>query len=353
MSNDGVPLLALPSGSILQFLLMTLPLLGVYLYFLWLAIDRPNIANPNDPRYADDRIRLMDILYTYLATLILFCSLVVYLLWFVNKRRKLSKRYETQAITILGNVEYDESLYNNAENRHWFKNFLAWLANGFTLRQNYGKVVYDLEKVAHHPACDWEERRKRQLSGIITKKIRVYYRYPREQVSILVLPKYPYSGQPKIDMEADWASFAKTAALTGEEEDLDYYAESSNGGIGGQQVATTPQVLSRDRSLGVILVAVFWIAFLVGASAYVATQIEVVDEYYDDESARVAWIVYWSVLGGGIPVIAFGGNYIRWKIYERWMLQSGTKKRGKKSKKEKEQDAEHDKMQEGSYIQMT
>ena len=77
------------------------------------------------------------------------------------------------------------------------------------------------------------------------------------------------------------------------------------------------------------------------------------DLYYDDESARVAWIVYWSVLGGGIPVIAFGGNYIRWKIYERWMLQSGTKKRGKKSKKEKEQDAEHDKMQEGSYIQMT
>mmetsp|Transcript_18895 Transcript_18895/g.40886 ORF Transcript_18895/g.40886 Transcript_18895/m.40886 type:complete len:161 (-) Transcript_18895:783-1265(-) len=94
-----VPLLALPSGSILQFLLMTLPLLCVYLYFLYLAIDRVNIANPNDPRYTDDRIRLMDILYTYLATLVLFSSLVVYLLWFVNKRRKLSKRYEREAMS--------------------------------------------------------------------------------------------------------------------------------------------------------------------------------------------------------------------------------------------------------------
>ncbi len=83
------PLLALPGGSILQFLLMTLPLLAVYLYFLFLAVDRHNIANPDNPCYASDRIHLTKMVHTYLATLVLFSILVAYLLWFVSKRQKL------------------------------------------------------------------------------------------------------------------------------------------------------------------------------------------------------------------------------------------------------------------------
>eukprot|EP00584_Thalassiosira_punctigera_P010053 CAMPEP_0172543954 /NCGR_PEP_ID=MMETSP1067-20121228/14220_1 /TAXON_ID=265564 ORGANISM="Thalassiosira punctigera, Strain Tpunct2005C2" /NCGR_SAMPLE_ID=MMETSP1067 /ASSEMBLY_ACC=CAM_ASM_000444 /LENGTH=150 /DNA_ID=CAMNT_0013330443 /DNA_START=251 /DNA_END=699 /DNA_ORIENTATION=- len=143
------PLLALPGGSLVQFLLMTLPLLGVYLYFLYLAIDRKNIANPDNPRYGDDRIRLMDILYTYLATLILFCSLAFYLMWFVYKRRRLSRRYEREAITILGNVEYEDRKWETGKN--CCANLWHCFANGMTLRNNYGTVVYDLERVANHP----------------------------------------------------------------------------------------------------------------------------------------------------------------------------------------------------------
>lgn len=345
-----VPLLALPSGSILQFLLMTLPLLCVYLYFLYLAIDRINIANPNDPRYADDRIRLMDILYTYLATLVLFASLVVYLLWFVNKRRKLSKRYEREAIVILGNVEYNEHVSSEEKNR--CVNLMGWIANGFTLRNNYGKVVYDLERVANHPACDYETRHKglKNLTGTITKKIRVYYRYPREQVSILVLPGYPNSGQPKIDMEADWASFSKNVGLLASEHDSERGST-----VNEDQRVTTPQVLSRDRSLGVLLVAIFWLTFLFFASLFVVIQITKVEEYYDDESARTAWIVFWSVVAGGIPVVAFGGNWIRWKVYERWILMSGSKESAKKTKKKKKKSKRGGDNQEheGSYVQMT
>ena len=215
MVEANVPLLAMPSGSILQFLLMTIPLLCVYVYFLYLAYARPSIA-ANEETYANDRIRLMDILYVYLATLVLFSSLVVYMAWFVPKRRNLSKRYEKEGVIILGDVQYTESYYdkNKLEQtesdtiniavkayRH-IKNFcftiIAWIANSCALTNNYGYVIYDLEKVANHPA--YEQKNSKQLNGIIKKKVRVYHRYPREQVSLLVLPAYPYSGQPKQDL---------------------------------------------------------------------------------------------------------------------------------------------------------
>ena len=347
-----VPLLALPKGSILQFLLMTLPLLCVYLYFLYLAYDRPTIANPNNPNYMNDRITLMDIQYTYLITLIIFVALVVYLLWFVNKRRKLSKRYETEAITILGNVEYNESYYTEAQaESSWYNCFWnTWqcFANGFSLRNNYGRVVYDLERVANHPACDYEERTGKALTGTISKKIRVFYRYPREQVSILVLPGYPYSGQPKKDCEADWASFSTNVGLP-DEEDEDILNDPR---------VSMPEVLSRDRSLGVLFVALFWICFLLGAALYVTFQIGIIEDVYDDEDSYTAWRYFYIAIGGGIPLISFGGNYLRWKMYERWVLMSGKKKREKKSKKSREtvDDAVMDNeegIRGGSYVQMT
>ena len=335
------PLLALPGGSILQFLLMTLPLLGVYLYFLYLAIERPSIANPNDERYMEDRIKLMDILYTYLATLVPFAALMVYLLWFVRKRRTLSRKYETDAITILGNVEYDESYYAAGEDRNALQNVIGWAMNGFTLRQNYGRIVYDLERVANHPACNYEERRGKNLSGTIKKKVRVYYRYPREQVSILVIPNYPYSGQPKIDMEADWAAFAKDTGLPSEDQAA--LADTLAGPV------ETPQVLSRDRSIGVLVVAAFWICFLLGASLFLCFQIDRIDEFYEDEDGEAAWTVFYCMVGGVVPLVALGGNFIRWKIYEHWML-----KRGRKSRKgSRRDDVEPEASEQGSYVQMT
>eukprot|EP01082_Thalassiosira_pseudonana_P010156 g9005.t1 g9005 contig34:618838-619826(-) len=276
-----IPLLALPAGSLLQFLTMTLPLLAVYLYFLYLVITRPNIANPNDTRYMDDRIRLTDILYTFLSTMVLFASLAVYLLWFVNKRRKLSKRYESDGIVVLGNVEFKET-YNDDQQQHWTITLL--------------------------------ETKQAALAGTIRKKVRVYYRYPREQVSIMVLPEYPYSGQPKIDLEADWASFSEQVGLP----------EEDTRRVDDERV-DMPQVMSRDRSLGVIVITALWISFLFFASLYVCFQIGVVDEYYNDESAEWAWLVFWVGGCGIVPLLAFGGNWIRWKLYQRWILRSGKK----------------------------
>lgn len=305
MSAD-IPLLALPAGSILQFLFMTLPLLGVYLYFLYLVITRPSLVD-NNSAYMEDRIRLTDILYTYMSTLVLFASLIVYLLWFVKKRRKLSKRYEDEGIVVLGNVEFRE-IY---EGENYVTTCLEWMTNCFR-RNDYGYVVYDLEKVARHPACNVEEREAAKLAGAIKKKVRVYYRYPREQVSILVLPTHPYSGQPKIDLEADWASFSEKLGYPGEDE-----------GAYGEKI-DLPKTLSRDRSMGVIFIAIFWVCFLFFSSMYTCFQIEVIEDYYVDESAAWAWIIFavGSVL---VLIISFGGNFIRWKLYERWILNSGKK----------------------------
>lgn len=383
----NAPLLALPSGSILQFLFMTLPLLGVYLYFLYLAYDRPNIANPNNPKYALDRIRLMDILLTYLVTLIPFSTLIVYMLWFVNQRHALSKRYENEAISILGNVHYNENYYiDETINEAWRETFTgqvkhtsaklwAWLANGLTLRNNYGYVEYDLSRVANHPACNYEDRPKNKrknklLVGTITKKVRVYHRYPREQVSILVLPDYPYSGQPKIDMEADWASFAKYVGLSSSsgvvgnltEEEIDEVVEdplrrknndSSTSDASMTNSTAFKRVFSRDRSRGVLLVAIFWVIFLFLASLFVVHQIGVVDEYYADEDGNSAWMAFWIIACGVTPAVACGGNWMRWKMYERWILRNGSKSKGARGGAKKDEMVDHDDDNRGgSYIQM-
>lgn len=362
MVDANVPFLAMPSGSIVQFLLMTVPLLCVYLYFLYLAYARPSVA-ADEETYTNDRIRLMDILYVYLATLVLFSSLVVYMAWFVPKRRNLSKRYEKEGVIILGDVQYTESYYdkNKLEQtdsdtinivvkvyRH-VKNccfaISVWVANNFAPTNNYGYVIYDLEKVANHPA--YEQRMNgKQLTGIIKKKVRVYHRYPREQVSLLVLPAYPYSGQPKNDLETDWASFSKYvsgATLPMSEDEDNNEMMSNDEPSKGSKNNIQPK--RRDRSFGVLLVSIFWVTFICLASIYLIHQIKEVDDVYDDEDATKAWVVFWVVIGGIVPLVAIFGNYIRWKIYERWMLHSGSKK---KMREENNEDARG-----GSYIQMS
>lgn len=162
-----------------------------------------------------------------------------------------------------------------------------------------------------------------------------------------MLPGYPYSGQPKIDMEADWASFSQSVGLPSEEEGEDRQFMNDDR-------VTMPQVLSRDRSLGVLSVAMFWVIFLLLASLYVVEQIEAVEEYYDDEDGRSAWLVFWIVLGGGVPLVACLGNWVRWKVYERWILMSGSKKKAKKSKKKMNTGGDDGMEDEvGSYVQMT
>ena len=282
---------------------MTIPLFIVYCYFLYLAVTRPDIADPDNEHFYDARIRLTDILYVYLSTWVLYATLAIYMLWFVNKRRRLSKRYETEGIVILGDVLYDDEKHYSPCER---------IINFVFRKQDYGYVVYDLEKVANHPACDYNG----MLEGKVRKKVRIYYRYPREKVSILVIPKHPYSGQPKIDLEADWASFSETYLMS---EGYNEAAENNR--------ASIQRVVSRDLSFGIILICLGWLAFLLFASVFVCLQIDEIADVYQDENSYWAWFIFILVMAGVTPVVAIGGNLIRWKIYERWILNSGKKGR--------------------------
>ena len=339
-----VPVLALPGGSVLQFVVMTIPLFGVYCYFLYLAITRPNIADPNNEQFSEPRIRLTDILYVYLTTWVFYATLLVYMLWFVRKRRRLSKRYQTEAIVILGDVIYDdESRYGPS--------WCEWLVNYFCRKNDYGYVLYDLEKVANHPACNY----KGTLEGMIRKKVRDYYRYSREKVSILVLPEYPYSGQPKMDLEADWASFSENYAVT---EGYNEAAENNR--------ASIQTVVSRDRSTAIILITLGWLAFLLFASIYVCLQIGIISNVYPDENSTWTWIVFTAVIAGVTPLVSIGGVLVRWRIYERWILNSGENsgriiaanpKRGRASRSSSRErgatQTERNVGEGGAYVQMT
>ena len=78
MADESIPILALPAGSVNQFFVATIPLFGVYCYFLYLAATRPNIADPDDEHFYDPRIRLMDILYVFLAKILLTIHARIY-----------------------------------------------------------------------------------------------------------------------------------------------------------------------------------------------------------------------------------------------------------------------------------
>lgn len=312
-----IPLMALPAGSVYQFLAVTLPLLVVYLYLLSLVITRPD-----EVESLDDRIPLTNILHAYLVTLVLFSSLAFYLIWFVKKRRNLVAHYRKNGIVILGNVEFGDDSpaplgFCGKLRKCWVCRRLFPLASG-----DYGYATYNLEKVANHPACSVSKPEK--LVGKIRKKVRVFHRYSREQISIVVLPDRPYSGQPKVDLEADWASFSEEVG-----DIID--GGCCNNGIDStdsdQDGYTTPIVraIQRDRMLGVLIITAFWISFCFFAALYTCFQIGEIEEYYDDESATFAWVTLGIMVGVVTPLVAVGGNWLRWMQYSRWMLRSGKK----------------------------
>ncbi|EJK53275.1 hypothetical protein THAOC_27319 [Thalassiosira oceanica] len=191
--------------------------------------------------------------------------LEVYLLWFVRRRRALSKKYEKEAITVLGNVEYNEQYV------------------------------------------------KSKILGPIAQMLR----------------------STKNDLEADWASFSGGVGLPVDDDQIEVIQDG---------FFQAPQVMSRNRSLGVLLVSTAWILFTFFASLFVVQQIDRIDSFYQDENARLAWIIFWSVIGGVVPVVAFGGNFLRWKMYQRWVLHAG-----KKSKNTCARDDEEG----GGYVQMS
>jgi hypothetical protein len=151
-------LLAPKQVSITHFILATIPLLGLLIYFLYLTYRQEN-----------DDFHLFDIDIVFLTFHVLWTIFAIYIAKFVPKRRNLIGRYLSEGEECLGDIIYDKN------------------SRKFTKFHDYGYAVYP------HPT-------KKKM---IRKRVRVYQPYTRERITIISLPNKPLSGQAKVDIEID------------------------------------------------------------------------------------------------------------------------------------------------------
>ena len=184
--NSSQPAVLLKSsrGSIIQFILVTIPFLIVLLYFLYLASKRPAYYNNNsDNNNSDDEslIRLFDMLCIFLSLLMCWMIFTIYIIIFVPKRRHLIGKYlkdDGSSISTIGDVIYNETSSHGGNGLLCCGRRLKLSSN------NYGYAVYS------HP--------NNNDGRMIRKRVRVYQYYTREKITILLLPNRPLSGQAKV-----------------------------------------------------------------------------------------------------------------------------------------------------------
>lgn len=299
-------------GSTKQFFVATGPLLGVLMYFIYLAHKRPSILRYNLDQNADDalikeayaesEIPLTEMLWVFLVTGVLWCIFTVYIVNFIPKRRKLLSSYLASGVkTVLGDVQF-EKIHSNIFMRCFHScvkadyafvtytlhkgdkkdvnfddsYFDSWM-NGNKLNKN----SVDTDNVSQN------QSETRDVTGIvIQRKIRTYFPFDREQVAILILPDKPRSGVPRADLEKDLATKIAPSKLT-----------------------------------KLTIICFFWIVFTTVGSIYILFQMSKIDDDYEDE--QQGWIVFaltWVII---MPGISFGWNLLRFFQYARWLTDQG------------------------------
>ena len=176
-------------SSVLHLFLSTTPFLVLFLYFLYGALKRPQVMadlyeNGDVDEEPPTLISLDAMLDTFLATLVLWSSLAVYVIVFVKKRRKLMERYTKEGAgvaQVIGDVFYDRP-------------------SGCG-----GRICNNL----HHTDIAYVTYPFPKDNRIVQKKIRTYHQHHREKVTVLVLPGLPLSGQPSADVERDVMSYQR------------------------------------------------------------------------------------------------------------------------------------------------
>jgi hypothetical protein len=253
------------SGSLLQFMAATLPLLGVLIYFLYEAWERPRkeiyqLADDYTQEEWDSAneetgslISLMDMLIVFLTLLLLWTMFAVYVVVFIPKRRLLIGRYLEEGQIVVGDVHYDRT---------------SRICGSF---HDYGYAIYK------HPT---EQK-------LIRKRVRVYQGYTREKLAILLLPNRPLSGQARVDLEIDL-------------------------------LAATEERDSRNKFTAVV--SIMWALFTSLAPLYLLYQMDQVNDPNDNASR--ARKVYLVIMGLNVP-LAFGINSIRFAMYTNWLINRG------------------------------
>ena len=120
------------------------------------------------------------------------------------------------------------------------------------------------------------------------KKVHVLQRYTRERVAIVLIPEYPFSGQPKADLENDLAAAKR----------------------------------NKKKIMWLATLSWLWMIFAAVAPLYLILIMEQVgtDSGYD---VSTVWIIYSLVAGLVIPATALSINTLIWKSYYRWLTKGG------------------------------
>lgn len=257
-------------GNARQAVVATLPLLGVFIYFLYEAAVRPNQPIYTlDPDVDDDisvneaweatppMIPLIDMIPIFLSFQALFTLLFAYLIIFIPRRRTLLRSYLEKGETCLGDVIYDDNTSGLCSNR----------------TSQYGEAEY-----AYPNTTAWTVR----------KRVRVYQHYSRERVTILRLLNRPFSGQPKSDIQID--------------------LQASKAAIPAMKFLT--------------MFSICWIVFTFVCPIFILFQIKKLnhDEYEDYDKALDTYLI---VGIGVIPLLCVVIMILRWAIYRHWIVNRG------------------------------
>jgi hypothetical protein len=258
-------ILATNQGSLGHFIVTTVPLFGLFVYFLYEAYRRPNeaIYQLGDD-YNDDQwqaaneatgalMPLKGVVVVFLSFHVLWTIFAIYVVTFVPKRRHLIGRYLSDGEECLGDIIYDKN---------------SRRCSSF---HEYGYAVYP------HPT----------QKSLIRKRVRVYQPYTRERIAILRLPNKPLSGQAKIDVEIDLRAASK----------------------------------DRDkRNKWIAFFSTFWFFFTLLGAAYVIHQMSKVDD--KNENAEAATRLFIIIVGANLPCSYFL-NLMRYLMFRNWLTNRG------------------------------
>lgn len=264
----AINFLLTPTGSALQVVLTSLPILALLCYFVYLAAVRQS-----EPCYsevlADDEVEdacrlipLIYMIYVYLGCAFLFSLVAGVLSLYVPKRRALIEEYLDKGKSIVGDIHYKAS-----------KN------QGCCRPAYYGYAVY------HHPNYE-------KLPVFIRRQVRVFERYTRENIFLLYLEDKSFSAQPKEELMIDLEIFRKY----------------------------------ETRMIVITCYAWVCVAFCYLAPIYILKVIYDLDnaglsEYQPDYDSTKAALIFAIVAGLVIPIAAFAINWIAWTRHEKWMTR--------------------------------
>mmetsp|Transcript_8319 Transcript_8319/g.12763 ORF Transcript_8319/g.12763 Transcript_8319/m.12763 type:complete len:331 (-) Transcript_8319:84-1076(-) len=260
--------LAPAGGNLMQLMFSSLPMLGVLIYFLYSATIRPSKPIYNIPEDVDDDAEIQRYIDETGSLVPLYQMVHIFLGFFVL--------WSSLAVYITFFVpkrrRLMESYLNSSEVERVVGDIYYKPTRSRCHMTDYAYAVY-----AH----------RRREGCLIQKRVRTYQPYTREKVAILVLKGKPYSGQAQDDIDLDVQSYSG----------------------------------DRDRTNYASCYSITWVIFTLLGSIYIMLQMDKIDDEFE-ERANI-WRVFYGTILIATPILAVGGNLLKWSLHYNWVVNRG------------------------------